>query len=98
MEGYKIHFGGKVVTVWSAPNYCYRAGNVASVMQLNETLDPAFKVFEAARQVGQRPFVMKITDVTSLIARRSSVGCKACSVGLFSLKSGSLCLAVFSIC
>eukprot|EP00921_Rhytidocystis_pertsovi_P007662 GHVQ01012699.1.p1 GENE.GHVQ01012699.1~~GHVQ01012699.1.p1 ORF type:complete len:308 (+),score=27.01 GHVQ01012699.1:394-1317(+) len=48
MEGYKWWFGESLVTVWSAPNYCYRCGNVASIMEVDENLCPAFKKFEAA--------------------------------------------------
>jgi len=48
MEGYKWHFNEKVVTVWSAPNYCYRCGNVAAVMRVDEDLDHSFTLFQAA--------------------------------------------------
>lgn len=50
MEGYKIVHDGALVTVWSAPNYCYRCGNVASILQLDEHLEQEYKVFEAAPQ------------------------------------------------
>lgn len=47
-EGYKYHFNNQnVVTVWSAPNYCYRCGNLASVCEVNEDLKPTFKLFSA---------------------------------------------------
>ncbi|KAI3637617.1 hypothetical protein MIR68_004266 [Amoeboaphelidium protococcarum] len=50
MEGYKFMFDDSLVTVWSAPNYCYRCGNVASVMQLDSELNRQFIVYEAAPQ------------------------------------------------
>mmetsp|Transcript_3130 Transcript_3130/g.7055 ORF Transcript_3130/g.7055 Transcript_3130/m.7055 type:complete len:313 (-) Transcript_3130:159-1097(-) len=59
MEGYKTMFPSKngkdqhqdsLVTVWSAPNYCYRCGNVAAILELDEHLGQHFKIFEAAPQ------------------------------------------------
>lgn len=54
MEGYRWMFGGRLVTVWSAPNYCYRCGNVAAVMALPAGEgEPEFRVFDAAPAGGR---------------------------------------------
>jgi len=50
MEGYKHMFNDTLVTVWSAPNYCYRCGNVAGILELDEHCSKNFKIFEAAPQ------------------------------------------------
>ena len=41
-------FNKQLVTVWSAPNYCYRCNNTASILVLDEKLGQKFIRFEAA--------------------------------------------------
>ncbi|KAI9482952.1 MAG: serine/threonine-protein phosphatase 4 catalytic subunit [Benjaminiella poitrasii] len=50
MEGYKPMFNDTIVTVWSAPNYCYRCGNIAAILELDDYLTKQYKLFEAAPQ------------------------------------------------
>lgn len=48
MEGYQVLFDNQLATVWSAPNYCYRCGNLASVLEINQSRNLYFNVFDAA--------------------------------------------------
>ena len=44
MEGYNWAHDHNVVTVFSAPNYCYRCGNQAAIMQVDEQLNSVLYV------------------------------------------------------
>jgi len=48
MEGYSWAHENTVVTVFSAPNYCYRCGNQAAIMEVDETFEPKFIQFDPA--------------------------------------------------
>lgn len=41
-EGYREIYGGALVTIWSAPNYCYRCGNKACVLVLDKNLNRTY--------------------------------------------------------
>lgn len=46
-EGIKYMFDETLVTVWSAPNYCYRCGNVASILGFNSSKERDVRIFNA---------------------------------------------------
>jgi serine/threonine-protein phosphatase 6 catalytic subunit len=46
-DGYKYMFDEKLVTVWSAPNYCYRCGNLASILAFDSQMNRDFLIFES---------------------------------------------------
>lgn len=53
-EGFKYWFTREnLVTVWSAPNYCYRCGNQAAILCIEEDLTKSFKIFEAVPESGK---------------------------------------------
>ncbi|KTW27137.1 uncharacterized protein T551_03131 [Pneumocystis jirovecii RU7] len=47
-EGYQVLYDGKLSTVWSAPNYCYRCANLASILEIYDNGERKFNVFDAA--------------------------------------------------
>ena len=62
-EGYLILFGGKIITVWSAPNYCGRIYNYASIMEVDEELNKFFNIFEDnERLVSNQEYRAKVLE------------------------------------
>ena len=69
MDGYQVLFDDQLSTVWSAPNYCYRCGNIASVMEVNEGLDRNFNTFDAAPENEKsKPEMEEAKDVPDYVS------------------------------
>ena len=52
-EGYKWSHDQQVITVWGAPNYCYRCGNQAAFMEVSENLQNELVQYEPAPRRGE---------------------------------------------
>ena len=50
MEGYEVEADGKVITIFSAPNYCDQMGNKGAIIKFigAEKLEPTFEKFESS--------------------------------------------------
>mmetsp|Transcript_87065 Transcript_87065/g.186626 ORF Transcript_87065/g.186626 Transcript_87065/m.186626 type:complete len:310 (+) Transcript_87065:150-1079(+) len=53
MDGYTWCHDQQVVTIFSAPNYCYRCGNQAAIMEIDENLGHSFVQFDPAPRRGE---------------------------------------------
>lgn len=60
MEGYNWCHDQQVVTIFSAPNYCYRCGNQAAIMEIDEKMGTTFVQFDPAPRRGE-PHIGKPT-------------------------------------
>lgn len=53
MEGFSWAHDKGLVTIFSAPNYCYRCGNQAAIMEVDDVLNCQFIQFEPAPRRGE---------------------------------------------
>jgi len=60
MDGFNWSHEKNVVTIFSAPNYCYRCGNQAAILEVDEHMSSTFLQFEPAPRRGE-PHVTRRT-------------------------------------
>ncbi|MCQ2820537.1 MAG: serine/threonine-protein phosphatase [archaeon] len=61
-NGYDWKHNQKVCTIFSAPNYCYRCGNEAAIMEVDETMATTFYRFDPAPRRGEQQMMKKTPD------------------------------------
>lgn len=62
LQGYAWAHDKNVVTIFSAPNYCYRCGNQAAIMEVDENLKYTFLQFEYAPRRGEAHVTRRTPD------------------------------------
>ncbi|ELQ75065.1 Serine/threonine protein phosphatase 2A, catalytic subunit [Trachipleistophora hominis] len=62
MNGYNYNHNKECVTIFSAPNYCYRCGNMATLMEMDDKGNYTFKQFMPAPETEDKENVKKIPD------------------------------------
>jgi len=62
MAGYQIQHNEQLVSVFSAPNYCYRCGNQAAIMDVDEHLKNSYVQFDPAPRKGDEIQKKRVPD------------------------------------
>lgn len=62
MEGYSQCHNKKCVTIFSAPNYCYRCGNQGSVMEVGEHFDCEYLTYESSPKERENQPTSRVPD------------------------------------
>lgn len=62
MEGYSWSHQQNVVTIFSAPNYCYRCGNQAAIMEVDENHNRQFLQYDPSVRPGEPTVTRKTPD------------------------------------
>jgi len=68
-EGYEIHHGGKLVTIFSAPNYCDQMGNKGAYIHLQHDCKPVYNQFDAVPHPAVRPMAYASNGLGSMFGR-----------------------------
>ncbi|EAN83737.1 serine/threonine-protein phosphatase [Trypanosoma cruzi] len=61
-DGYSWAHNDRLVTIFSAPNYCYRCGNLAGLLELDEHMNKCFFQFDPAPRRGEAQVSKKTPD------------------------------------
>jgi len=62
MEGHAWHHGNGLVTIFSAPNYCYRCGNQAAILEIDDTFTFNVQQYNAAPRRGEPEITRRTPD------------------------------------
>ncbi|UVC49799.1 Serine/threonine-protein phosphatase PP2A catalytic subunit [Theileria orientalis] len=61
MQGFQWSQDKNVVTIFSAPNYCYRCGNQGAILEIDENLNFTFVQFDPSPE-REPPIIPELTD------------------------------------
>lgn len=62
IEGYQQTHDKHVITLFSAPNYCYRCGNQAAIIEVDEFMNQTHLQFDPAPRRGESHLTKKTPD------------------------------------
>lgn len=61
-DGYQSVHDSNVTTIFSAPNYCYRCGNQAAMIEVDEHMKQTYMQFDPSPRRGEANLAKKTPD------------------------------------